>query len=143
MPIAESSASLLVATCLGALASLLAAVMPDPAAVAGIVIMDDSRLRLICIAGSLGGSVLSVVLFKVVTHQELARKLAGSSLSGVIFSPIIVRYLGVAVSTDFVLVISAVTALLSWTILPTVVPLVSDLIVGKFRRKPEATPPAD
>lgn len=124
MPIAESSASILIAACVGMLSSLLAAVIPDPAAAAaGIVIMDDTRLRLICIAGSLGGAVVSVMLFSVTTHKELARKLTVSSLSGVIFSPVIMRYIAVPASTDYVLVISAVTALLSWSALQTVVPM--------------------
>lgn len=147
MPIAESSASLLIAACVGMLTSLLAATIPDPATAAtGIVIMDDTRLRLICMAGSLGGAVMSVMLFTVTTHKELARKLTLSSLSGLIFSPVIMRYLAVPVSTDYVLVVSAVTALLSWTSLQTVVPMAIGRLVawlGVKIEQPTVNSPGD
>lgn len=141
MPLAESSATLLIAACLGVVTSLLAAVMPDAATAAGVVIMDDSRLRLICVAGSLGGSVVGVMLFAVATHRELARKLTVSSISGVVFSPWLIRYAGGGISTDYVLVISAITALLSWPILQTAIPLVITKVLEKIGIMAGVKPP--
>lgn len=122
MPIVESSLPIIVAAAVGMLSAILAALMPDPVTVQSLGLMDDSRLRLICIAGSLAGAVVSVVLFEVSTHKELARKLTCSALSGVIFTPILIQYFGWPSGTDYVLGISACTALLSWSLLLSVLP---------------------
>lgn len=126
MPLAESSISLVIATVVGAVAAAMAASLPpaDAAAAAAQAasLLDDSRLRLVCVAGSLGGALLSVMLFTISTHKELAQKLVSSSISGIVFAPVIIRYTHLESSTDLVLAVSAVTALLSWGVLQIAVP---------------------
>lgn len=144
MPLAESSIPLVIAAVVCMLSTLLAAIVPDAdaAQAGGIVIMDDSRLRLICIAGSLGGAVVSVMLFTVTSHKELARKMTVSCISGIVFSPVIMRYVSLDPTTDYVLLCSAVTAMLSWTLLQTVIPMVTQKIVTKIGGVPPPAPPA-
>lgn len=139
--LAESSISIVVAATLGALSALLAAIMPEPSTAASLALMDDSRLRLICIAGSLGGAVLSVMLFKIDNHKELVRKLCCSSISGVVFSPIVIRHFQMDSSTDYVLAVSAVTALLSWSLLQILIPFVTKHITQKIVGDSEAEKP--
>ena len=133
MPLAESSITLVIATVVGAVAAAMAASLPDASAAVtqAASLLDDSRLRLVCVAGSLGGAVLSVMLFTIQTHKELAQKLISSSISGIVFSPVIIRYAHLESSTDLVLAVSAVTALLSWGVLQIAVPFAQSW----FRRR--------
>lgn len=72
MPIASTSASIILAAGLGIISAVAAALLPDPSSASAFSLVDDNRLRLICVAGSLGGSVMSVMLFQVKTNRELA-----------------------------------------------------------------------
>lgn len=133
MPACEAAASILLAAVLGAAAAITAAVMPAVDTQQAMTsIMDDSRLRLICVAGSLGGAVLSVGLFNARTVRDLSIKLSCSSISGVIFAPMVLRWLGWAADTDAVLCISGVTALMSWSVLLAAVPALTRLAGKKI-----------
>lgn len=121
MPAAESAITIVIAAAVGMFAAATAAVLPEPPPDAVIGIMD-SRLRLICIAGSLGGAVLSVGLFKFGCVRVMARKFICSSLAGVLFAPMSLRWLGWTHDIDAVLAVSGLTALMSWTVLQMAVP---------------------
>jgi hypothetical protein len=122
MPAAESAISLVIAAAVGMFAAAAAAVLPTPDPAAAVSVMDDARLRLICVAGSLGGAVLSVALFKLGNVRDMAVKLASSSISGILFAPMALRWLGWTRDLDAVLAVSGMTALLSWTVLQMAVP---------------------
>jgi hypothetical protein len=133
MPACESAAAVILAAALGALTALTAAVIPGVDAQQAMTsIMDDQRLRLICVAGSLGGAVLSVGLFNTRTVRDLSIKLSCSSISGVIFAPMALRWLGWAADTDAVLCTSGITALMSWSVLQTAVPALTRLAGKKI-----------
>lgn len=134
MPLASTSASIILAATIGIFSALAAALMPDPETAAALSLVDDNRLRLICVAGSLGGAVMSVMLFQVKTNRELAAKLTTSALAGIMFAPMILRYLKWADLTDAILATSAAVALLSWTVLQSIVPMAANLL----KRKAEA-----
>lgn len=134
MPLASTSFSIVIAASLGIITALAAALLPDPASSAALSLVDDNRLRLICVAGSLGGAVMSVMLFQVKTNRELAAKLTSSALAGIMFSPMLLRYLRWADLTDAILATSATVALLSWSLLQTAIPIATGII----RRKVEA-----
>lgn len=136
MPLASTSASIILAAGLGIISALTAAaaLLPDPSSASAFSLVDDNRLRLICVAGSLGGAVMSVMLFQVKTNRELAAKITTSALAGIMFAPMILRYLKWADLTDAILAVSAIVALLSWTVLQSIVPMAANLL----KRKAEA-----
>ncbi len=134
MPLASTSASIILAAGLGIISAAAAALLPDPSTASALSIVDDNRLRLICVAGSLGGAVMSVMLFQVKTNRELAAKLTTSALAGIMFAPMILRYLKWADLTDAILAVSATVAMLSWTVLQSIVPMAANLL----KRKAEA-----
>jgi len=134
MPIAESSLSILLCAALGMFAAAGAAAIPPlPPEAAGAAVMDDTRLRLICVAGSLGGAVLSVALFRLRTPREMAGKLVSSSVAGILFAPMLIRWLGWARDVDAVLAVSGVTALMSWTVLQSIVPMLAGSITKRVQ----------
>jgi hypothetical protein len=132
MPAAESAVSLLVAAAVGMFAAVAAAVLPTPDPEAVMTVMDDARLRLICVAGSLGGAVLSVCLFKLGQVRDMAVKLVSSSFAGILFAPMVLRWSGWARDVDAVLAISGLTALLSWTVLQRAVPALTKVATKRF-----------
>ena len=136
MPLASTSASIILAAGLGIISAIsaAAALLPDPSSASAFSLVDDNRLRLICVAGSLGGAVMSVMLFQVKTNRELAAKLTTSALAGIMFAPMILRYLKWADLTDAILAVSATVAMLSWTVLQSIVPMAANLL----KRKAEA-----
>lgn len=141
MPAAESAFSLLIAAAVGMFAAAAAAVLPSPDPTAALSVMDDERLRLICIAGSLGGAVLSVGLFKLHHVRDMAVKLVCSSFSGVLFAPMVLRWLGWSRDLDAVLAVSGMTALLSWTVLQMAVPAITRAAARKFEEPTERLKP--
>jgi len=134
MPIASTSIAIVLAAGLCIISAVAAALMPDPSSASAFSLVDDNRLRLICVAGSLGGAVMSIMLFQVKTNRELAAKLTTSALAGIMFAPMILRYLKWADLTDAILAVSAIVALLSWTVLQSIVPMAANLL----KRKAEA-----
>lgn len=135
MPLASTPAvSIIIAAGIGIISAAAAALLPDPSTASALSIVDDNRLRLICVAGSLGGAVMSIMLFSVNSPRELAAKLTTAALAGIMFSPMLLRYLRWADRTDAILAVSAAVALLSWTILQSIVPMAAAML----KRKAEA-----
>ena len=132
-------ATIIYAAIIGALSSLLAAVAPNvgPESTNAILsIIDDSKLRLICVAGSLGGAILSVGFFPPERNGNVIRgvalKLSCSSISGVMFTPAIMRWFNIEFQTDIVLACSGTVSLLSWSVLQMAVPLITRIIRGRI-----------
>ncbi len=140
MPVMTSTISVVLWAAFSGLAAIIAAIIPDtghtivsqmgPETVSTTTtvttnILDDSKLRLICLAGAVGGAILSVALF----HKEgssaktLARKLTASSIAGVIMAPMVLRWSGLGFGTDAMLFVSGAVALLSWGVLMSAVPM--------------------
>jgi hypothetical protein len=129
----ESIATVVIATLAAMLSAVSAALMPTVVEVTGTVhealqsvnVMDDARLRLVCICGSLGGALLSVLLFPLPRTKPLIAKLFASGLAGMMFSPMIVRWDGLTLDTDTMLFVSGMVALLSYSMLQMAVPLLN------------------
>lgn len=142
----EESLWVIIGAAVAALSSLWAAVLPDPiwaqvlmgSGGTGGSLFDDERLRLVCLSGSIGGAIVSVGLFRPRNTQELAWKLTCSGLSGMMFSPMIMRYIGWPLEADHVLAASGSVALLSWGVLQMAVPLMTRF--GEFWIKSKWTP---
>ena len=137
MPAAESAIDLVIAASVGMFAAAAGAVLPTPAPAAALSVMDDARLRLICVAVSLGGAVLSVGLFKLHHVRDMAVKLTCSSFSGILFAPMVLRWLGWSRDIDAVLAVSGFTALMSWTILQKAVPALTRIAAKRIELQPE------
>lgn len=132
----------------GAIAAIMAANAPDPHEVmhAALNIIDDSKLRLICIAGSLGGAILSVGLMPPPPAQSerafirrLALRISCASIAGVLFSPMLMRWLHIEPQTDAVLAVSGIVSLASWSVLPLVVAILTKMAGKKLDE--QITPP--
>lgn len=133
MPACEAAVTIVIAAALAAVAALTAAIMPAVDTQQAMTsIMDHQRLRLICVAGSICGGVLSVGLFNAKTLRDLGIKFSCSTISGVIFAPMALRWLGWAADTDAVLFISGVTSLMSWSVLIAAVPALTRLAGRKI-----------
>lgn len=132
MPAAESALSLVIAAAFGMFAAAAAAVLPPPDPAAALSVLDDARMRLVCVSGSLGGAVLSVCLFRLSHVRDMAVKLTCSSLSGILFAPMALRWLAWQRDLDAVLATSALTALLSWSILQAAVPLLTRIATKRL-----------
>lgn len=118
-------------TICGAFASVIAATlaaMPDLKELGQsdmpIIIMDDTRMRLFCIIGAIGGAVLSALIFTPpkATGRQFGIKVAASSLAGILFTPMTLAALQWKLNIDRVLGASAVIAMLSIGVLRMAVP---------------------
>lgn len=137
---------LIIATAtIGTLAAFLSSIYPYPSVAMmdystaalqsvgnTVVIFDDSKLRGWCIAGSCGGAILSIFLFPLPNPKELAFKLLASGISGMMFSPMFLRWIGWQVDVDTVLFTSGGVALFSWGVLQILVPLVTKFVPPIF-----------
>jgi hypothetical protein len=94
-------------------------------------VMDDERLRLVCLGGSIGGALLSVLLFPLPKTKPLIAKLFASGIAGMMFTPMVVRWMGLQRDTDTMLFASGVVALLGYSVLQMAVPL-ADRVAGKW-----------
>src|SRR5688572_27365900 len=108
----ESLATIVLATVTAMLSALTAALSEVSETAQEVIeamninVMDDARLRLVCIAGSLGGALLSVLLFPLPRTKPLIAKLFASGLAGLMFSPLLVRWAGLTRDTDTMLFVS-------------------------------------
>lgn len=106
-------------------------------------IMDDGRLRTVCIIGSMAGGVLSVLLYPLGTPKELAGKIVGSAIAGMMFAPTLIQWIGWQPTTDHVLGISGAVALISWSGLQMAIPATVAWLRNKFLPAPSCPSPPD
>ena len=128
------------AAAIASVSACLAAAIPDLSALSGdSAILNDTQMRFACIAGALGGAVLSVLIFppKLATHRTIASKFFASGVSGFIFAPMVLRWLRLPRDFDTVLGCAAVVALTAIGVLRIAVPL-WERMAGK-----QLSPPKD
>lgn len=107
-----------------------------------MAIMDDQALRIWCICGALCGAAISIIFFPVSTPRKMAMKWVGSSLTGAIFTPVLMRWQEIPFDTDYLLASSAGVALLSWTLIQAGIPIVETRLVSMldWLKGPSQTP---
>lgn len=142
--------AVVIAAVMAAFSSLAAALMPAVQEVSAqaqeviralnVNVMDDARLRLVCLAGSLGGGLLSIMIFPLPTTKALVGKLFASGIAGMMFSPMVMRWSSLPLDTDMLLFVSCVVALLSYTLLQGIVPMANRFIEKWFGSKLDTTP---
>lgn len=103
----------------------------------GPIIYDALSLRLLCLCGSVGGALVSVLVFppregKGSPVRQMAVKFLASGLSGAILTPALMRWFGVELVGDYVLASSAAVAMLSVTFLQEAIPAIVGKILSKF-----------
>lgn len=127
---------------------MLAAGFSMLAAAAGIdnlsspAIWDKTQFRLFCLLGSIGGAFLAIALFpprEAVGNytRRIAIKFAASGISGLLFTPIIIRWQGWPVDVDVVLAVSGCVALTSVSIISALVPIFVKKVAGRFDDEPK------
>lgn len=122
--------------------SMLAQTPAAAQQVMNMALLDDSRLRLICIAGTLAGSVVSVFLMPPKVNIEkptaavvaMALRITASGLAGILFAPAVIRYFKIPLDTDWVLSASGAVAIVALGILKLIVPLVMAVAVPIFKK---------
>lgn len=99
-----------------------------------VIIMDDEKMRLVCIIGALGGGVITTLLSS--EKEPSARGLIGRVLvstgCGIIFTPAVFHYVTWVPNTDNILFVSASTAMVAVGVLKTVMPLWQKFIASKL-----------
>lgn len=81
---------------------------------AGPVVWSQMDLRACCTVGSMLGAFLAIAMLKDARDtRRLATHFFASAASGVLFTPIVLRYLGWDLSPDNVTAISGATALMA------------------------------
>jgi hypothetical protein len=91
----------------------------------GPAIYDNDRLRVICIIGALGGAVLNLGLYpsKEPGIRPMVWKVTGSAVSGVVFTPVAIHWLGITPNIDNLLAVSFVMAIVSVGLLRKAIPV--------------------
>jgi hypothetical protein len=122
----------------GAIASMsaaLAALLDNVTTNAHSGVLDDERMRLVCVIGAIGGAVISALIFTPpkATGRQFAIKIAASSLAGIFFTPAIIYKFGMEITFDVVAPSAAAVALVSVGALRVLVPLWEKHFTGRFR----------
>ena len=133
--LSENHIVLLVAAAQAAVAAVEVAATPQRD------VYDDGRMIGLCVLGSIMGAFLAVAAFKPQPFGEndpkrmhsLSLKFGVSMVSGVTFSPLIIRHTIHSVSPDIVVGISGIVALVAVTFLHKVAPLVEEYIRKKLQ----------
>lgn len=104
-----------------------------------VVILADNWLRAYCIIGSVLGAILSIAIYPPQepasknSIRQSATKLIVSLLSGIVFTPVLVRYLDVPLDGDWILFGAGTVSLLSVSVLTAALPLIT--LMAKRRVK--------
>ncbi len=97
-------------------------------------ILAHKTLRLWCLLGALSGGVIMVLLTKIGSPKEMSAKWIVSTLSGVIFTPWLLRISEIPAISDYIVAASAGVALLSWGCLHALLPILEKQVIGRVRR---------
>lgn len=119
-----------------ALATFIAVLATLPALSADTV-WDKQQLRMYCLLGSIGGAWLAITIFPPHTErgnvaQKLAFKFLSSSVSGLLFTPIAIRWQNWPLDVDVILAVSGIVAFLSWSLLKLAPALLERWLRGKL-----------
>lgn len=94
-----------------------------------VVIISDHWLRAYCIIGAVLGSILSIAVYppKDMNQKSIIRKsatsLTVSLISGIMFTPVIIRYYDLPRDGDWVLFAAGTVSLLSVSVLSQILPI--------------------
>lgn len=145
MPEIETYLMIIATAIVGAMSAIIASTSPEIAiaATAGmeamsngtVVIFEDFKLRGWCIAGACGGALVSILVFPLPKPRALAFKLVASGISGMMFSPMIIRWSGLQVDVDTVVFVSGIVALLSWGCIQIAVPVATKIFGKEIERR--------
>jgi hypothetical protein len=146
MPAIETYCLIIATAMLGAVSAMLSSGPPHELATmdytavmesvsSTVVIFDDFKLRGWCIAGACGGALVSIFVFTLPSPRELAFKLLASGISGMMFSPMFLRWLGWPVDVDSVLFASGSVSLCAWSVLQVAVPLFTKIFKKEVERR--------
>lgn len=105
------SVALLGTSLAAALSAAVAALsdLPAPDIFAGPAILDDERFRLYCLIGAVLGAVVNLGLYgsnPLKGIQPVAWKIFGSVATGIVFTPIAMKWRGVPANIDTLLAVS-------------------------------------
>jgi hypothetical protein len=135
--------AVVITTVTAAIASIAAALAQVPLpAFQGPAILDDERARLICLAGALGGGLLNLGLGlkegdKPPGIRVMVWKIFGSTVTGVVFTPFVVKWFGLTPNTDTLLGVSFVMAIVGVGLLRTLLPLYQRYVASKLGLEPQ------
>ncbi len=123
MAIFETSVGAMMMWAIAGAASLLIAAVPN--VTNGLP--EDQRLICICIAGGIGGGILSVLLFPKTTLRSTAAKWFVSPVTAGIFGPALCQYYGFQNEVWYALAANGAIGLFAWSALFVVLPLAPDV----------------
>ncbi|HEY2857116.1 MAG TPA: hypothetical protein VGJ21_01705, partial [Terracidiphilus sp.] len=97
-------------------------------------ILDNERLRIVCLLGALGGGVLNLGLFPAAQPgiRPMAWRYTSSVLCGVVLTPIIVHWFGIYPNFDNLAAVSFLMAIIGVGLIFKAVPSISNLILNKL-----------
>lgn len=109
-----------------------------------VSVLDDFRLTALCVIGSWIGAFLAVAIFpnkgEVVPvapdptrTRIVAVKYLASMLGGVCFTPMIMEYSGIVITSGKVLGISGIVATVAWSSIHGIAPLFSRAAVARAK----------
>lgn len=129
----------LIATAVSALTLAAESIQPLPplAMTPEIVeIIAHKTLRLYCILGAIGGGFIGIMLMtsSKVTPREMAAKWTTGVLSGLIFTPWLLRATGIPPYPDYILAASGAVSLMAWSLLGKLTPVIERLVIGRTRK---------
>jgi hypothetical protein len=111
-----------------------------------LVIYEDTRLLMCCVIGSFFGAVLNVVISPGSTDldtreavRRMASKILASLMAGIIFSPMVIRYIGVELNLDSLLFVAGTTSFLAVGVLDGMVPIILQKLNDFFKSKMDKT----
>ncbi len=113
--------------------------MPTESAAKAVIrafnIMDDARLRYTCVIGALGGALISIAMFSTPKFRPMAAKFTVAAMGGSMATPAIMRLCNIPTEADLILGSSFVVAILSYSVIQVLAPLVPKALALMFRQK--------
>lgn len=134
--ISQAKLTDIVATVAGMAASLAAAV--TPAGPAETALLDDARLRLICLAGSIGGAWLAIHILPEnanVSGRAQALKMFTSTVVGFMYAPWCIYYFGIEQNVDKIVAVAGLVAFLGVSVLKILASDAIRAVTKWFREK--------
>ena len=124
---------------LGATSALVASIMSFLAEVpveafSGPAILDNERLRVVCLIGAIGGAILNLGIYpsKLPGIRPLVWKFTASVMCGVVFTPMVVHWTGVTANFDTLAFTSFIMAISGVGIVVKLIPAIQRFIFSKL-----------
>lgn len=107
----------------------------EEAARAAAGILADQNMRYWCLVGAFCGAWMSVFAFRPKTAMEILGKWITSFFAAICFMPPVIEYMGFADSTSWVTGITAAGALVGWSLIQIVQPLLISIASSAIAKK--------